>query len=119
MKKALVVVVIMISLGTVAMAPGMAYAQKGDTTRGMRGVGTTTPFKFAGVVKSVDKDAKTIVVTTPQKGDVTLRLDRAKFEGAYTMADNVNVGDQVSGQGANVDGQNWVSEMTRTAAPAK
>jgi len=119
MNKALVVLIVIVGLGTGGMAPGMAYAQKGDTTRGMKAVGQTTPFKFTGVVKSVDKDAKTIVVTTPQKGDVAFRLDRAKFEGAYTMADNVNVGDQVSGQGANVDGQNWVSEMTRTAVPAK
>lgn len=115
MKKALFLLVVIVSLALVSMA----YAQKGDTTRGTKVVGKTTPFQFQGVVKSVDKDAKTIVVTTPQKGDVTLRLDRAKFEGAYTMADNVNVGDQVSGNGANVDGQLWVSEMARTVAAAK
>ena len=115
MKKVLVVLVVIIGLGLV----GMAYAQKGDTTRGMKTVGKATPFKFQGVVKSVDKDAKTIVVTTPNKGDVAFRLDRAKFEGEYTMADKVNVGDQVSGQGQSVEGQNWVSEMNRTAAPAK
>ena len=115
MKKVLVVLIVIISLGLV----GMVYAQKGDTTRGMKVSGKTVPFKFTGVVKSVDKDAKTIVVTTPKKGDVTFRLDRAKFEGAYTMADNVKVGYQVSGQGQSVDDQNWVSEMTRTGAPEK
>jgi hypothetical protein len=115
MKKTVTLLIVIIGMGLV----GMAYAQKGDTTRTMRGVGTTTPFKFQGVVKAVDKDAKTIVVTTPQKGDVTLRLDRAKVEGEYTMANNVNVGDQVSGHGSNWDGQNWVSEMTKMAAAAK
>jgi multidrug resistance efflux pump len=115
MKKALVVLVAIIGLGLV----GMAYGQKGDTTRGMKVSGKTVPFKFTGVVKSVDKDAKTIVVTTPQKGDVAFRLDRAKFEGEYTMADKVNVGDQVSGKGSSVDDQNWVSEMTRAGAPEK
>ncbi len=115
MKKALVVLVVIIGLALV----GMVYAQKGDTTRGAKVVGKMVPFKFQGVVKSVDKDAKTIVVTTPQKGDVAFRMDRAKFEGEYTMADKVNVGDYVTGQGQSVEGQNWVSEMNKTAAPAK
>lgn len=115
MKTALVVLVVIIGLGLI----GTAYAQKGDTTRGAKVAGKMVPFKFQGVVKSVDKDAKTIVVTTPQKGDVTFRMDRAKFEGEYTMADKVNVGDQVQGQGQSVEGQNWVSEMTKMAAAAK
>ena len=75
--------------------------------------------KFTGVVKSVDTDAKTIVVTTPRKGDMTFRLDVTKFEGAYTMADNVKVGDQVTGEGTTVDGQNWVKQMTRAGAAEK
>ena len=116
MRKLLVVLSVIIGLGLV----GTAYAQgKGDTTRGAKAAGKMTPFKFTGVVKSVDKDAKTIVVTTPNKGDVAFRLDRAKFEGAYTMAENVNVGDRLSGQGQSVDGQNWVSEMSRAGAPEK
>ena len=52
MKKVLVVLVVIIGLGLV----GTAHAQgKGDTTRGAKLIGKATPFKFTGVVKSVDK----------------------------------------------------------------
>ncbi len=115
MKKVLVLLVAIVAFGYAETV----YAQKGDTTRATKVVGKATPFKFTGVVKSVDSGAKTIVVTTPRKGDVTFRMDTAKFEGAYTMADNVKVGDQVSGEGTTVDGQNWVKQLTRTGAPEK
>lgn len=115
MKKALVVLVVIMGV----VLAGMADAQKGDTTRGTKVTGKTTPFRFTGVVKSVDTAAKTMVVTTPKRGDMTFRLDVAKFEGAYTMADNVKVGDRVTGEGNTIDGDNWVKQMTKVGAVEK
>ena len=115
MKRVLMLLVVIIGLGLV----GTALAQKGDTTRGAKVVGKMTPFQFSGVVKSVDVAAKTIVVTTPKRGDMTLRLDRAKLEGAYTGAENVKVGDRVKGGGQTVDANNWVGQVTKVEAAEK
>ena len=116
MKRVAVVLAVVIGLALV----GTVYAQKlSDTAIVAEEIAKGKDFRFAGVVKSVDVAGNSIVVATQRKGDVTFRLDYAKFEGEYTMADNVKGGDMVIGRGTTVQGQNWVRRMTKAAAAEK
>ena len=116
MKRIAVVLAVVVSLALV----GTVYAQKlTDTAVVAEEIAKGKEFRFAGVVKSIDVAGKSIVVATQRKGDVTFRLDYAKFEGGYTGADNVKGGDMVIGRGTTVQGQNWVTRMVKAAAVEK
>jgi hypothetical protein len=108
MKKVLVVMVAVIGLALVTSG----YAQMWDTAVTAQAIAKGKPFNVVGVVKSVDKDAQTAVVEVKGK-TYTAMLGYAKYEGDYSGASDIKVGDKLRGKGMIVNGQNWVTKLSK------
>ncbi len=115
MKKALAVLAVVISLALVFTS---GYAQKWDSADEAKAIAKAKHFKFAGLeILSVDPKAQTISVKNPNTGKMTVaRMGYAKYEGEYKGVADLKPGDKISGEGAIVDGTNWISKV-RPAAP--
>jgi hypothetical protein len=107
MKKVLVVLAVVIGLALVFTS---AYAQKWDSAIEAQDLAKGKPFNVVGVVKSVDQNANTAVVDVKGK-TYTAMLGYAKYEGDYSGAKDIKVGDKLQGKGVIVNGQNWVTNL--------
>ncbi len=117
MKKVLVVLAVVMALALVTSG----YAQKWDSADEAQAIAKAKPFKFAGLeILSIDPKAQTVSVKNPNTGKTAIaRLGYAKFEGSYSGVADLKVGDKVSGEGAVVNGTNWIQKIRIAEAGAK
>ncbi len=118
MKKVLAVVAVMIGLALVTSV----YAQKWDTADEAQAIAKAKPFKFQGIeIVSVDPKAQVIMFKNPQGKTGIARLGYAKYEGSYQGVGDLKPGEKVSGEGAVVNGTNWITRIKQAeaGAPAK
>jgi hypothetical protein len=108
MKKVMVVLTMMVSLALV----GTLHAQKEDTAVTAEAIAKGATANFAGLVKSIDATAKSMVVKT-RKGDVTFMVQFARFQGEYKAVEDLKVGDKISGKATTVQGQNYATVITK------
>ena len=117
MKKVLVVLAVVMALALVTSG----YAQKWDSADEAQAIAKGKPFKFAGLeILSIDPKAQTVSVKNPNTGKTAIaRLGYAKYEGSYSGVADLKVGDKVSGEGAVVNGTNWIQKIRIAEAGAK
>ena len=110
MKKTLVIMAVLMSVGLATSV----YAQIWNLKQTAEAMATgRQPFKYEGVLQSVDPIAQTATVKIGER-TYTGRLGLAKYEGGYSGINDLKIGDMVKGTGMVISTENWVS----TVAPA-
>ncbi len=93
------------------------YAQKWDTILQVQDLSKGKPFKFTGEIQSIDPKAQTAVVKVGDK-TYTGRFGYAKYEGAYEGVKDLKLGEKVTGEGVQLEGDNWVTKIAPAPAGA-
>ncbi len=118
MKKVVVVLAVVIGLAMVTSVH--AQMLKYDSADAAQQVAKAKPFQFSGIeIVSVDPKAQTVMFKGPKGNTGIARLGYAKFEGDYKGVSDLKAGDKVSGEGAVVGGQNWITKIRMAQAGEK
>ena len=121
MKKVLVVMAVMMVVGLALVTSAHAQAMKWDTAYDAQALAKGKPFKFSGIeIVSVEPKAQIVFVKNPNTGkSAVARLSYAKYEGGYAGTADLKPGDKVSGEGVQVNGENWVTKLRKAEAGEK